>query len=64
MRTAKALVEFADSARLTVASPFHIDGEHTMPPRPASAQHTEAVLRETGYSDQEIASLRAQGAVA
>lgn len=37
------------------------DRAHTAPPR--SGEHTDAILREAGITDDEIASLRASGAV-
>jgi crotonobetainyl-CoA:carnitine CoA-transferase CaiB-like acyl-CoA transferase len=34
------------------------------PPAPKSGEHTDVILREAGFSDEEIASLRASGVVA
>jgi formyl-CoA transferase len=61
-----ALVPFADGAGLTVSSPFHLEGETKVAPRraPALGQHTDVVLREAGYSAEEIGQLRALGVVA
>ena len=58
-----ALVPFADGANLTVSSPFHIDGETKVAPvrAPAVGQHSEGVLRDAGYSADEIARLKALG---
>jgi len=58
-----ALVPFADGANLTVSSPFHLDGETKVAPAraPAVGQHSEMVLREAGYSADEIAKLRELG---
>lgn len=39
------------------------DGPAVIAPPPAKGQHTEAVLREVGYSATEIAALRAAGAL-
>ncbi len=39
-------------------------GEHNRLPGPALGEHTEAVLRDAGYSDERIAELLQQGAVA
>ena len=63
MHAIGALVPFTDSATLTVSSPFHIDGEAKVPPRraPEVGQHSEVVLREAGYSADEIGRLRSQG---
>ena len=65
MRAAGALVPFADGAGLTVAAPFHLDGNAQRAPRraPAVGQDTTAVLREAGYSGDDIAALRAAGAL-
>ena len=54
---------FADGKGLTIASPFHLDGETKVAPRraPSVGQHTEEVLREAGYSAGEIERMRAQG---
>ena len=45
---------------LTVSVPFHLDGEAKVAPRraPAVGQHSEDVLREAGYSADEIGRLR------
>jgi crotonobetainyl-CoA:carnitine CoA-transferase CaiB-like acyl-CoA transferase len=58
-----ALVPFADGAGLTVSSPFHIDGETKAAPlrAPTVGQHSEAVLRDAGYSADEIGRLKALG---
>ena len=39
-------------------------GEHNRLPGPALGQHTEEVLRAAGYSDEQVAELLEQGAVA
>ena len=54
---------FADGAGLTVSSPFHIDGATKVAPvrAPAVGQHSETVLRDAGYSADEIAKLKALG---
>lgn len=66
MRAAGALVPFADGEGLTVAAPFHIDGEAQVPARraPAIGQHSETILREAGYSSDELAQLRTLGVLA
>jgi len=44
--------------------PFNLDGmEPRMDPIPALGEHTEALLRELGYSDAELSSLRRDGAI-
>lgn len=66
MREAGALVPYADGAMLTVNSPFTIDGVEKAKPRaaPAIGQHSEEILREAGYSADDIARLRQSKAVA
>jgi formyl-CoA transferase len=61
-----ALVPFADGNGLTVSSPFHLDGETKVAPRrpPSIGQHTDEVLREAGYSSDDIGRLRALGVLA
>jgi alpha-methylacyl-CoA racemase len=39
-------------------------GEHNRLPGPGLGEHTEQVLRDVGYSDEQIAELLEQGAVA
>ena len=58
-----ALVPFADGLGLTVSSPFDVDGVPKVAPRraPAVGQHSEAVLRDAGYADDEIARLKTLG---
>jgi len=58
-----ALVPFADGKGLTVSTPFHLDDETKIAPvrAPAVGQHSEQVLREAGYSAEEIARLEELG---
>lgn len=58
-----ALVPFADGEGLTVSSPFALDNAtKTAPARaPTVGQHSEAVLREAGYSADEIEKLKKLG---
>jgi formyl-CoA transferase len=60
------LVAFADSELMTVNSPIEIRGQQKVTPRPAPmvGEHSEQVLREAGYSETEIAGLRAEGVIA
>ena len=61
-----ALIPFADGRGLTVASPFHVEGETKVAPRRAPkvvGQDNEAVLREAGYSAADIGRLRDKGAL-
>jgi formyl-CoA transferase len=50
----------------TVDSPFHVSGEEKVRagPAPAVGQHSDDVLSQHAFSAQEIAALRASGAVA
>jgi len=66
MRANGALVPFADTEGLTVSSPFQLAGETKVAPRlaPAVGQHSEELLREAGYSADEIGQLRERGTLA
>jgi crotonobetainyl-CoA:carnitine CoA-transferase CaiB-like acyl-CoA transferase len=58
-----ALVPFADGKGLTVASPFHVEGEMKVAPRraPSVGQHSRELLSEAGYTAAEIEALKAGG---
>jgi formyl-CoA transferase len=62
-RTIGALVPFADGKGLTVSSPFHLEKVTKVAPAraPVVGQHSERVLRDAGYSAEEIARLKALG---
>jgi crotonobetainyl-CoA:carnitine CoA-transferase CaiB-like acyl-CoA transferase len=66
MQAIGALVPFADGKVLTVSSPFHLEGEEKVAPRyaPAVGQHSDDVLRDAGYSADEIGRLRTLGVLA
>jgi crotonobetainyl-CoA:carnitine CoA-transferase CaiB-like acyl-CoA transferase len=66
MLASEALVPFADGSSLTVNSPIWISGQQKVQPRPAPSigEHSEAVLREAGYTDAEIQALRAERVIA
>ncbi|MEA2745673.1 MAG: hypothetical protein QOG25_4044 [Acetobacteraceae bacterium] len=66
MRHSGALVPFGDGEGLTVMTPFHIDGETKTPARraPSVGQHNESVLREAGYSSDDVERLRGLGVIA
>ncbi|MFJ6540616.1 CaiB/BaiF CoA transferase family protein [Streptomyces sp. NPDC091385] len=53
------------SPPLTVDSPVRLDQARKVPPRPAPdlGEHTDAVLRDVGYDDQQITDLRTGGVV-
>jgi crotonobetainyl-CoA:carnitine CoA-transferase CaiB-like acyl-CoA transferase len=65
MRAMGGLVPFADGKTMTVSSPFNLAGEAKVAPRraPGVGQHSEEVLREAGYSADEIGRLRGSGVV-
>ncbi len=66
MQQSGGLVSFADGAGMTVSSPFDVEGETKVAPQraPSLGQHTDAVLREAGYSADEIERLRSLGVLA
>jgi formyl-CoA transferase len=59
------LVRFTDAEYMTVNSPIEISGQQKVPPRlaPDIGEHSEAVLREAGYAESEIAALREAGII-
>jgi formyl-CoA transferase len=67
MRIAGAIVpgDGIPGTGLTVDSPFQISDEQKMRPQPAPqvGQHTDEVLRQAGYSSDEIEQLRREGVV-
>jgi crotonobetainyl-CoA:carnitine CoA-transferase CaiB-like acyl-CoA transferase len=60
-----ALVPFTDGSSLTVNSPLWIAGQEKSLPRPAPdvGQHSEEILRETGYIEAEISAMRDAGII-
>ena len=64
-RHAGAIVPFADGSGETVSSPFTIEGVAKRAPQkaPDIGQHTDEILREAGFSDADILTLRANKAV-
>ncbi|MBS0643864.1 MAG: CoA transferase [Proteobacteria bacterium] len=66
MRHCGALVPFADGQGLTISTPFHIDGVEKVPPQraPSVGQHNAAVLRDAGYTGDDIERLRGLGVLA
>ncbi len=54
------LVAFSDADFMTVNSPIEIRGQEKVRPRraPNVGEHSDAVLRNAGYADAEIAALR------
>jgi formyl-CoA transferase len=66
MRHSGALAPFGDGLGMTVMTPFHIDGVEKIPAAraPSVGQHNEAVLREAGYTADDVERLRGLGVVA
>ena len=62
----EALVPFVDGSSMTVNSPIWIAGQEKVAPQPAPAvgEHSDAVLRDAGYTDSEVQALRAEGVIA
>ncbi|MFI4948452.1 MAG: CaiB/BaiF CoA transferase family protein [Alphaproteobacteria bacterium] len=60
------LVAFSDADFMTVNSPIEIRGQDKVRPRhaPRVGEHSDAVLRDAGYADSEIAALREAGVIA
>ena len=56
----------SDGKGLTIAAPFHVDGVDKVAPRraPGLGQNTDDVLRQAGYSADEIGRMRSAGVVA
>jgi crotonobetainyl-CoA:carnitine CoA-transferase CaiB-like acyl-CoA transferase len=56
----------ADTGMMTVDSPFTLSGSEKVPVEraPGHGEHSRAILRKAGYSDEEISSLRAAGTIA
>ncbi|MEN9316292.1 MAG: hypothetical protein RIS35_2685 [Pseudomonadota bacterium] len=65
MHAAGALVPFAAARGLTISSPFALNGTEKVAPgaAPDLGEHSEAVLREAGFSDAEIDGLRERGVI-
>jgi formyl-CoA transferase len=66
MRDAGAIVPTADGKSEIVSSPFQIEGTTKVAAKPAPTvgEHTDEILREYGFADAEIASMREARAVA
>ena len=65
MRACGGLVPFADGKGETISSPFQLEGERKVASRraPGIGEHSDAILRDAGFDAEDIAGLRAQGAV-
>ena len=66
MQDSGALVPFADGKTLTVSAPFHLEGVEKIRAKraPSIGQHSDEILRDEGYSADEIARLRRSGVIA
>ncbi|MCA4723987.1 CaiB/BaiF CoA transferase family protein [Mycolicibacterium fortuitum] len=66
VRAAEVIVPIADAPNLeyTVASPITIRGQHKVAARraPGHGEHNAEILKELGFTDGEISTLRSQGA--
>jgi formyl-CoA transferase len=61
----EALVPFATGGTLTVNSPFWVAGQQKARPQraPSVGEHNDEVLRESGFPEAEIRTLRAEGVI-
>jgi len=59
-RVSGVVVPFADGSMETVSSPFWLDGQEKVKPRhaPELGEHSADVLRDAGFAEAEIESLR------
>jgi crotonobetainyl-CoA:carnitine CoA-transferase CaiB-like acyl-CoA transferase len=66
MREVEAVVPFENDTMLTINTPIWIEGAQKVPPRmaPNVGEHSNEVLSAAGYSDADIAKMRAAGVVA
>ncbi|MCP3473275.1 CoA transferase [Bradyrhizobium sp. CCGUVB1N3] len=62
----EVLVPFENDTMLTINSPIWVDGTTKVQPRkpPEVGEHSDDILREAGYDEATIKTLRASGAVA
>ena len=66
MREVEAVVPFENDTMLTINSPIWIEGATKVRPRkaPNVGEHSDEILGAAGYSDADIAEMRASGVVA
>src|SRR5262249_43094243 len=62
----EVLVPFENDPMLTINSPIWVSGASKVQPRkaPGIGEHSDEILREAGFDEASIRSLRASGAVA
>ena len=62
----EVLVPFENDTMLTISSPIWVDGNRKVQPRkpPGLGEHSDEILRNAGYDEAAIGTLRAVGAVA
>ena len=62
----EVLVPFENDTMLTISSPIWVEGSKKVQPRkpPGLGEHSDEILRNAGYDEAAIGSLRASGAVA
>jgi crotonobetainyl-CoA:carnitine CoA-transferase CaiB-like acyl-CoA transferase len=65
MRENDALIPFAGETTLTINSPIWIDGSNKRQPRlpPKVGEHSDEVLRQAGYAEDDIRNLRSSGVI-
>ncbi len=66
MREVEAVVPFENDTMLTINTPIWIEGAQKVRPRmaPNVGEHSDEVLSAAGYSNADIAKMRASGIVA
>jgi crotonobetainyl-CoA:carnitine CoA-transferase CaiB-like acyl-CoA transferase len=65
MRENDVLIPFAGETTLTINSPIWIDGSHKRQPQlpPKIGEHSDQVLRNAGYTEEDIRNLRGSGVI-
>ncbi|MGX9389671.1 CaiB/BaiF CoA transferase family protein [Nitrobacteraceae bacterium UC4446_H13] len=65
MRENDVLIPFAGETTLTINSPIWIDGSNKRQPRlpPKVGEHSDEVLRQAGYAEDDIRNLRSSGVI-
>ena len=65
MRENDVLIPFAGETTLTINSPIWIDGSNKRQPQlpPKVGEHSDEVLRQAGYAEDDIRKLRGAGVI-